>query len=45
MAEHNLRPEFLEQLRAALPLAARVLGDDMVPVIADAIQRITASFP
>jgi hypothetical protein len=45
MAEQNLRPEFLQQLQAALPLATRVLGSDMVPIMADAVQRLRASFP
>ena len=45
MAERDLRPEFLEQLRGSLPLAKRVLGDDMIPIIADAVQRIQTGFP
>ena len=45
MAEADIRSYFMEQLRASLPLAARILGNDMVATVAEVVQRMTACFP
>ncbi len=45
MAERDPRWYFLEELRHALPLAARVWGNEMVPAVRDVVQRVAACFP
>ena len=45
MAERDPRWYFLEELREALPLAARVWGNEMVPVVHDVVQRVGTCFP
>ena len=44
-AERDPRWHFLEELRHALPLAARIWGNEMVPAVRDVVQRVAACFP